>query len=50
MPYSKLMYNTEYSLVVMGMDLEGKRTTPIVLKAFATKDIEKVDLKFTATV
>ena len=50
MPYSTLMYNTEYYLVVMGMDLEGKRTTPIVLKAFSTKDIEKVDLKFTATV
>lgn len=50
MPYSSLMYNTEYYLVVMGMDLEGKRTTPIVLKAFSTTDIEKVDLKFTAAV
>lgn len=50
MPYSTLMYNTEYYLVVMGMDLDGNRTTPVVLKSFSTTDIEKVDLSFTATV
>ncbi len=49
MPYSTLSYNTEYYLAVFGMDIDTKRTTPVVLREFATKDIERADITFTAT-
>lgn len=46
MPYSDLSYNSDYYLVAYGLSLTGERTTPVMLKAFSTSDIDRVDLTF----
>ncbi|MCQ2147103.1 MAG: hypothetical protein MJZ16_06255 [Bacteroidales bacterium] len=50
MSYSGLKLGGEYYIVAYGMDLEGKRTTPISLYLFATAEGTKSDLTFTASV
>ncbi len=47
-PYSTLKADTEYYLVVYGMDHEGRRTTAINLFLFKTEALEYSDMTFTA--
>lgn len=47
-PYSTLKQNTDYYLVVYGMDHQGNRTTAINLFQFRTLSLNYSDLTFTA--
>lgn len=44
--YGSLVYDTEYELMVVGLDLDCTRTSEAVYAAFTTKDVEKVDISF----
>lgn len=52
MPYgsrSPLSYNTDYYLVVYGLDTDGNRTTPIAFREFRTLDIQRSNITFKLT-
>lgn len=44
--YGSLIYDTEYELMVVGLDLDCTRTSEAVFAAFTTKDVEKVEVTF----
>ena len=46
MKFSKLSLGTEYYAIVYGMDIEGKRTTPVAMRLFSTSSVVEASLSF----